>query len=230
MAAAYFSASPYRVNEIASQSANPAPVCDRRDLFEYNVSRVVSFDVGIKHLSMCVCDVNFVSKELSIKRWIVTKLKGKNISDYTSEIIAKLKEEQFGCIDYILIEQQMNRNTQMKVLSHVIQAFFLSDLQIEQGRVHFVPPTIRFKLSSVAKEATNYMLIVDNAKETLGITSDKMTRVEYKKLSVEVARRLLTSSNMENMRLWTSNFMTALKKDDLADSYLQVMVWFLSRL
>lgn len=218
----YFPTNPHRINTIQSFSS-----LHQENRHQYNVLRIVSFDIGVKHLSMCIADCDNNKYDFAIKRWVVVSLKGKNIFDYTANLVEKLKEENFGCVDYLLIEQQMNRNTQMKVLSHVIQTFFLTDVSLPKDRIIFVPAQNRFKPTKISQSSNEYILMVENSKESLGISGDKMNRSDYKKLSVEVTRRILSSRNVDGDRVWISNFLIAKKRDDLADSFLQIMTWYL---
>ena len=184
----------------------------------YLYNRIISFDVGIKNLSICVIDSND-SNVYSIKKWIVIQLKGKNISDYTKDLIEKLRNEHFGVIDYCLIEQQVNRNTQMKVLSHVIQTFFMCDYKLSSEKIIFVSPKIRF--SSSPNDAYNTLVQLIKLSHGWG---DKLSRKEYKQLSVEVTTELLIDKPE-----WKEWFNSNGKKDDLADSLLQAHAWTLNK-
>ena len=176
--------------------------------------RVPSFDVGLKNMSFCVLD--FFQHDFDIKKWTNISLRGKNISDYTRETIEKLREYNFGCLDYVLIEQQINRNTQMKVISHVIQSYFLCDLKVPCNRVIFVSPKKRLDCSSDVHGA-----IIRRVKEEMGIASeDGYTRKQYKMVSIEIAKYYLNSK--EN---WASFFNALQKKDDFADSFVQAIAW-----
>ena len=87
--------------------------------------RIISFDIGIRHLSMCLVDYRY--PHIEIIKWQLFSLRGKNISDYTCDLIDQMKKQFFGVIDSVLIEMQVSRNTQMKVLSHALQTYFINE-------------------------------------------------------------------------------------------------------
>ena len=177
--------------------------------------RIASFDVGLKNLSLCVVDFNS-QNAYQIRKWIIISLRGKNISDYTIDIVEKLREQCFGVLDYVLIEQQINRNTQMKVMSHVIQAFFICDSKIPANRIKFVSPKLRVDNASIP-----YSQVVQKAKEELGL-GQSYTRREYKNLSIHICQQFL---NVDVNKNWNEYFNSCNKKDDLADSFVQAMCW-----
>lgn len=176
--------------------------------------RVASFDVGLKNMSFCVIDFN--KNDFIIKKWSNISLRGKNVSDYTIDVIEKLRSHNFGCLDYVLIEQQINRNTQMKVISHVLQTFFLCDLNLQNHRVQFVSPKKRLDMSSPF-----HGTVVQFCKDQMALNS-VYTRKEYKLLSISIAEKYLSS---ENQKYWKDFFFSSKKKDDLADSFVQAIAW-----
>ena len=180
---------------------------------DFIYSKVVSFDVGIKHLSICQLDLNRYNNTYVIKKWTVICLRGKNISDYTRDLIDQLRMFDWGLLDYILIEQQLNRNTQMKVLSHIIQAFFLCERRMHSERVRFVNPKLKFATSNPIYNE----LVASNQKKL-----DSSLKLNLKKLSVLITRDLLTNS-MEHK--WLSHLNEYSKRDDLCDSFLQAYAW-----
>lgn len=183
-------------------------------------TRVLSFDVGLKNLSFCVVD--FLNNEFAIKKWQTISLRGKNISDYTIDAISKLGNLQCGCIDYVLIEQQINRNTQMKVLSHVIQSYFLCGENIPTNRVLFVSPKTRLDVSSL-----QHGTVVQRVKQELfnDIHVTNFSRTDFKKISIAIAEKYLLR---EQHAYWYVFFNTHAKKDDYADSLVQAIAWFSS--
>ena len=176
--------------------------------------RVASFDVGLKNMSFCLLD--FHNGDFIIRKWDIISLRGRNISEYTSETIDKLRTIMFGCLDYVLIEQQINRNTQMKVISHIIQSFFLCECKLPSNRVIFVSPKKRLDISSPVHTS-----IVDSVKEELGL-NQIYTRKEYKNISIGIAHKYLQSSSQT---FWRDYFNKQEKKDDYADSLVQAIAW-----
>lgn len=176
--------------------------------------RVASFDVGLKNMSMCVVD--FHNNEFVIRKWANLTLKGKNIADFTNETIDKLRSHNFGCLDYVLIEQQINRNTQMKVISHIIQSFFVCEVKIPPNRVIFVSPKKRVDNTSL-----QHGTVVQTVKNELGL-QNVYTRNEFKKISVAIASKYLLS---EKQGHWREFFAAQTKQDDYADSLVQAIAW-----
>tara|TARA_Y100000768_G_scaffold388238_2_gene382968 strand:- start:1110 stop:1772 length:663 start_codon:yes stop_codon:yes gene_type:complete len=179
-----------------------------------NSIRVASFDVGLKNLSVCAIDFN--QKDFDIRKWSNISIRGKNISDYTIDLVDKLRTHSFGCLDYVLIEQQINRNTQMKVISHILQSYFLCELKIPPSRVIFVSPKKRLDTSCPIHAA-----IVKAAKEELNI-DEAYNRREYKNISVAITRQYLMG---DKNSVWRDFFNSQAKKDDYADSFLQAIAW-----
>ena len=176
--------------------------------------RVASFDVGLRNMSMCLVDFN--NNDFSIRKWTNLSLKGKNIADYTNETIEKLRIHNFGCLDYVLIEQQINRNTQMKVISHIIQSFFICEVKLPANRIIFVSPKKRIENTSL-----QHGTIVQSVKNELGL-QNVYTRNEFKKISVAIASKYLLS---EKHAYWREYFKAQEKKDDYADSLVQAIAW-----
>ena len=176
--------------------------------------RVASFDVGLKNMSMCVVDFN--NHDFVMRKWVNISMKGKNISDFTNETIEKLRIHNFGCLDYVLIEQQINRNTQMKVISHIIQSFFICEVKIPSNRIIFVSPKKRLDNTSL-----RHGTVVQAVKNELGV-ENVYTRSEFKKISVAIASKYLLD---EKHGYWKEFFDAQDKKDDYADSLVQAIAW-----
>jgi hypothetical protein len=184
------------------------------NLQEYIFKKVLSFDVGVKHPSLCEIDFNKHSNMYSISKWSIISLRGKNISDYTRNLIETLRQYEFGHLDFVLIEQQLNRNTQMKVLSHVIQTFFICERRIINDRIQFVSPKIKFSSPYFA-----YNNIVEKCRTNLEL--ETANRFTLKKLSVKITEEVLDEENSK----WLEYFKNQVKKDDLADCFLQAYAW-----
>ena len=188
------------------------------DVHQYVFSRIASFDVGIKHLSICQIDMNKYKNSFTIVKWCMLNLRGKNISDYTNSIIEKLREVEWGFLDYVLIEQQVSRNTQMKVLSHVIQTYFVCERRLRSDCVKFVSPKIKFSTSN-----PEYNELVKECEGLLrNKNCDNEGKYSLKKLSVLITKSLLQKNGDEK---WYSHLSEFKKADDMADSFLQAFAW-----
>ena len=187
------------------------------DISRYLFTRILSIDVGIRHLSFCLVDFHNNQDSHRIEKWELISLSGKNIGDYTRDIVEKMRQYEFGLIDFVLIEQQVSRNTQMKVLSHVLQTYFLCEQRITSDKIIFIAAKRRFITNNPV-----YNAFVVSVKQHLGI-SDKMSRREIKKLSIYV-----TSAKLSDPQ-WLDYYKKHKKCDDLADSFLQAFSWNLDR-
>ncbi len=164
-----------------------------------------------------MCLVDRTQPAITIMKWQLYSLKGKNISEYTSDLIDQMRKSFFGVIDYVLIEQQVSRNTQMKVLSHVLQAYFMTAHSVPPEKVIFLSAKRRFKTKS-----PHYNIIVNSARCELGLgETDKLGRKDIKKLAVKI----VTDKEITLDPVWRDFFAKNSKKDDLADSFLQAYTW-----
>ncbi|MBJ23964.1 MAG: hypothetical protein CMB64_04770 [Euryarchaeota archaeon] len=178
-------------------------------------TRIISFDVGVKNMSFCLAE-SVGKRKLNIVTMQTLALKGKNIQDYTNSLIMQLRKLELGYLDRVLIEQQLNRNTQMKVLSHVIQSYFICERNIPLEDICFYNPKLKFETTGF----NEYDIIVTDVKASLNI-GDKMSRSEVKKLSIAVTKELLSTSDTFWLRCLEKND----KKDDLSDAYLQAYTY-----
>ncbi len=184
------------------------------NLTDFIYNRILSIDVGIKHLSLCLIDFHSTIWHYNIQKWDLIALSGKNISDYTRDIVEKLRRYDFGLIDSILIEQQVSRNTQMKTLSHVLQAYFMCELKVTADKIIFVSPKTRFNTNNI-----HYNELVQRCRKQLNI-DEKMSRRDIKKLSI-----VITKMELKNSDTWLRFFESNKKADDLADSFIQAIAW-----
>ena len=194
----------------------PPPYAPDMNQFASNYfSRILSFDIGIRHLSMCLVD--YRHPHIEIVKWQLFSLHGKNISEYTCDLIDQMKKQFFGIVDCVLIEMQVSRNTQMKVISHVLQTYFITAYSIPRDKVIFVSAKRRFKCI-----CPFYNNIVSATRKELGLNeTDKLSRRDIKKLAV----KLVQDKNLIVEEKWRTFFNENKKKDDLADSFLQVYTW-----
>lgn len=182
---------------------------------EFEFDRIISFDMGVKNLSLCILDIN--CHKVKIIKWSIIQLRGNNISDFTKDMINKLRIENFQYFDYALIEQQINRNTQMKVLSHVLQTYFICECKTPPENVIFVNPKIRCENNSL-----KYTNMIKNIKLSLNLPN-KLSRREYKFISIATTNFYLSCDPA--CHEWLAWFNSQDKKDDLSDSFIQSVAW-----
>jgi len=168
--------------------------------------RIASFDVGLRNLSVCVADAD-AAGALAVRRWeIVDVLGERHASGKTAPIEAcvrcmvdALAAQDWAGVDRVAIEQQpVGRaacsNARMKVVSHVMQAWFYA----RGVAVEFVSP----------KRKNEGMALVKAGKA-------KERYRERKDAAVAETRRLIAGTE------WAAWFERLPKADDAADSFLQ---------
>ena len=176
--------------------------------------KVLSIDVGVKNLSLCVNNFHNKNGEFCISYWanldcseIWSARVGKKwpkktaaIGIQTEAVVYALDtiQEKFDGLDAIWIENQpcgsafkTGGNTVMKCVQHAIQAYFL-----------------------LKKPTVTILMIPSNIK--LGKYAPKKYS-DRKKMAIQQTRSILEKQpNMESLVLMTS----APKSDDLADAFL----------
>lgn len=156
----------------------------------------MSFDIGILHLGMCTVDEN-----MQILEWKMMTLPSKNIKD----IIRLLKTDiDYTNIKCIFIERQPRINMKMQRISIIFETFFT----IEH-------PSIKIK-TIPAWQKWKWLNIED--------TSSLSSYYKRKQCAIRICSELLLLD--KNSSSWITFFNNQKKKDDLADSYLQIASYF----
>ena len=119
-----------------------------------------------------------------------------------------------GYLDHVMIEQQINNNIQMKVLSHVIQTFYICENKLSSDDIFFLSPKSRFSSSD-----SKYNEMITRCKERVGHLNN---RVAYKRLSILVCTEIIPLD-------WREFLENNEKKDDLADCFLQFYSWYVDK-
>ena len=151
--------------------------------------KVLSIDVGIKNLGMCILD----SDTEKILYWDVREI----TSGYVQcKHVIKLFDELLKDhnVDEVIIEKQPNRNVRMRVIETMIHMY----MNIKE-------------IKSVAYSSKHKLFGQG------GNLKGKKNYNERKKRSISIVLYLMKGSNYEEY------FNVSRKKDDLADSYLQVL-------
>ena len=194
----------------------------------------LSFDMGIRNLSVCLVTFQTTEKQpldIVIHQWEIldiiemnntvikncnklpiqrgTVMLSRALETFYEE---KLKLKSLDLIDRVLVEQQpvgyhRRSNTLMKVLSHVLQAFFV----MKGHTVTFVSPKQKNKLSSE-------QAIRDNVSKMK--TKDRY--VWHKKQAALRAQELVQQYQPQYLDMYNS----LKKKDDYADSLLNALCYF----
>lgn len=190
--------------DICVLSQHETIMSDRRP-----TSTIVSFDIGTVNMAYCIAQIdnNHNDKPLTIKDWCLTNLTEsdedvkENIEIICSKCVTWLKtvfitnKIRDSKNTYVFIERQRPENPNCFVLSYTIFTYFLS-------------------------RYTNVNITFVSAK-TKPINE---TGKKRKRAGVKVAKDLLgdLDSNNENDK-WSEWFYEQSKKDDLADSFLQII-------
>lgn len=162
---------------------------------------IISFDIGIRNLAYCYM---FNDEILS---WDVFDIKSDNVVN-TCEKCIKILDENFSdkIINKVLIENQpVQKNPTMKTIQIVVFSYFMYGKAIQKkiDNVIFISASRKNKLAE---------------KFNIEVTgSSKYIRA--KKLAVLVTKQLIENSD------WNTHFNSHKKKDDLADSYLQLLAY-----
>lgn len=179
---------------------------------------IVSFDIGVKNLAVCVIEYN--PSDLNILVWKIISLAApKEKIPIMNELAGRLfleldtlVDEIGQPIDFVILENQpSNLNGSMKSLQMMIYTYF-------QLRKHWEGLSKQVYLVSASEKLKGHETITD----TLDMTKyETMKRYEKnKKLGVEITKMYL-SKNPEIL-----NYFCSYKKaDDMADSFLQAISW-----
>lgn len=162
---------------------------------------LLSFDIGIKNLAFCY------SQDTKVIEWDVFDISGDSVNDTCEKCMLKL-EEAFAnkLIDKVLIENQpVQKNPTMKTIQIVVFSYFLYKKAIRSDGIegiHFVSASKKNKL------AKSFDVTIPDGGSAYS---------RAKKMSVKAVASLIENTE------WESFFNSHKKKDDLADSYLQLL-------
>ena len=188
---------------------------------------ILSFDVGIKNLAYCQID----SSTSDILDW--------NIIDCSvpksGNVIVKLIEELESIpnlleSDTILIEKQPSFNPQMRIISTAIYVYFTLRLNYEKGtktKILYYSAKNKLKLCNETESLQNK----NEQKSDGSLRGKKGKRKSYyynKKAAIEQTKFFI-EEKIKNKNLWYNKYLIffnkSIKKDDLADSYLQALAY-----
>lgn len=187
--------------------------------------KILSFDVGIKHLAYAEVTLVPSVNKLSIDEWKVVETPS-NSSDAIENVIDALDAEFYDrCasgnvrFDLVLIENQPAlRNPIMKGVQSAIHAYFVMLKKYLGGvdRLHAVSASSKLKIDTTARKDLSYK----NRKEFSINTCQRyiegdaiLDRAQKPRLAIERNTDMI------------ARFHASRKKDDLSDAMLQA-VWF----
>lgn len=164
---------------------------------------ILSFDIGIKNLAYCY------TEDYVIKGWDVIDISAKTVSEVCERCVESL-HSRFAAlpIDKVLIENQpVQKNPTMKTIQIVVYTYFLRSKVVDNSiqSILFVSASKKNKLA-----------------ERFNISVECKTKyLRAKKLSILCVKHILHYS--DQVHHWTDHFAKHKKKDDLADSYMQLL-------
>ena len=156
---------------------------------------ILSIDVGIRNLAMCLFDEH----STLIKQWDVSGVPPEH-RDGTYVSLRKHLDERPWVLeaDTVLIEKQPDRNKKMKTVENFLHAYFV----IKAPTTETIVYDARFKIPDVSGPG-------------------KAQYLKRKKASIERCKAFLETH--ENNHHWLPVFDASKKKDDLADTVMQAI-------
>lgn len=172
--------------------------------------RILSFDVGIKNLAYCILEPP------KIKYWEVINLE--NSTDHAKlyvDLIESLdsRKDVLLNVDTVLIEKQPSFNPKMRIIAGCLQTYFFIRGVVDSDN----------KIKVIKFYSPKNKLKCYNSKEPLEIPEGGNKYSQTKKAGVVICEKLLLESNKDFLAF----FKGSKKKDDLADSYLQGLTYYL---
>tara|TARA_B100001094_G_scaffold310830_1_gene345874 strand:- start:2734 stop:3480 length:747 start_codon:yes stop_codon:yes gene_type:complete len=154
---------------------------------------ILSFDVGLKNLAYCIYD----TVNDKIQKWSVDTIISQKNEDTCRSLVRHLDSISLqDNVSVVLIEKQPSKNNKMRIIEALLNAYFV-----------IKKPELK--------------IIVYSAKHKLGSDTFKGKHMykERKNLSVNRCNHYLKNKQSEYLDF----FQKSKKKDDLADSLLQVL-------
>ena len=186
---------------------------------------VASFDLGIKHMAVCVTRYIVERKTWEIHEWELFALSGQCMRDHTFSLVEELSSRAYlNDVDVVLIESQPRFNTKTRTLSHCIQTYFATRNFVVQGtHTAGLPPRCyqRLLFVNAANKLTVYKGPPINIKASRPHKRNKLMAEAHTEALLEEHGLL---SRLEWFRK-LKNVDGKNKRDDAADALLQAW-WF----
>ncbi len=196
--------------------------------------RVLSFDVGLRHLAYADVVQAGADGSLSLERWGVIDVTGgaRMAPDALTTALVEALDADFydpGSVhyDHVLIENQPSRkNPAMKAVQVAIHAYFAT-LRLHTGCVGVVRPVSASQKLGVALSAELGLQPPVAQEPAQQVKTAGAAYRERKARSVELCRLVIASVlSPASAAVAEETLRAAKKKDDLSDALLQA-VWFL---
>lgn len=182
---------------------------------------VLSWDCGLSNLCYCLIEyVNQPEKEFEIRLWENFSLHEHDLKEAIVALVRELDKRPWMLqADHICIEEQLDINPTMRIMSHAIQTYFVTKSKIQEAsshgvsvvrrsgpRIAFISAQMKFKVCSVPDPTEN------------GESAYK----KNKKIAIAMAKKVLQNQRDYKSLAYLESFK---KKDDLADSLLQGIIF-----
>jgi len=191
---------------------------------------IISFDIGVKNLAVCILTIN--KDVINIITWKIISLAAKEektpiLNEISGRLFLELDTLIYDIdvpIDYVILENQpSNLNGTMKSIQMMIYTYF-------QLRKHWEGLSKQVYLVSASDKLKGHDEIIksiepskyeneDNEKKTAKQKKSAGYK-KNKKLAIELTKKYL-EKNPEVLNL----FCSYKKMDDMADSFLQAISW-----
>lgn len=188
---------------------------------------VLSIDCGISHLSYCLLedtggrrngDKNDI--DFSIFCWELVNLNATDIKGVTEALIAQFDKRSWMVhADAVVIEGQRPQNTEMKTLSHVIQAYFICRRSplVNRDFVKMATPLPPTKYNTVVEFIRPSSKFSHLPAWVVDTDPNENAKTKAIRITADILKTKFGSHSSE-FEYFLSHFK---KADDLADSFLQ---------
>ena len=172
--------------------------------------KILSFDVGIKNLAYCILEYpNIIHCE------VITLENSTYHAKLYVDLIKSLdsRKEILLNVDTVLIEKQPSFNPKMRIIAGCLQTYFFIRGVVDSEQ----------KIKVIKFYSPKNKLKCYNSNEPLEIPEGGNKYSQTKKAGVVICEKLLIESNKDFLAF----FKGSKKRDDLADSYLQGLTYYL---
>jgi len=163
---------------------------------------VLSIDVGLKNLALCLMEEN-----LTVRYWNVLEVSG--VQDMLEQLDSVCPLDE---INEVIIEKQPSFNPKMRTVACALQSYFIIRGQIDNTNIN-----------KIIFYSAKYKLQICEGSVPKGLSKSQRYRF-HKKMAIDECRR-----KVEDNETLSTFFGEHKKKDDLADSYLQAVSYISSK-